>query len=125
MRLESLESIDPGTRLGGSVYAKSGRLLLRQGVALTPPYISCLREMGIPAIYIHDDDTADITVPNPVAPESRARVQATLADAFETVSRGTQSLRQDFRSLATDHIKSDRFAKAVSSVASEAGVRRL
>lgn len=59
--------IRPGQTLAKSVLNKSGTVMLEAGTRLTPHYISRLKEMGVPDVYIRDDE--------PPAPSTEKRIR--------------------------------------------------
>src|SRR4028119_857937 len=71
MRLVGINDVVVGTRVGEPIYDNFGRLLLAHGVEITSTYLTQLRGMGLPALYIHDDDTSDIELPYPTRPAAR------------------------------------------------------
>src|SRR4051812_25347373 len=100
MRLVNIDSVTPDMTLGESIHGTAGQILLHRGVTLTHHYISHLRSIGYPAIYIDDDDTSDIAVAHPVSPETRSKVLRNLTEAFGAVARATDSFRASSKSVA-------------------------
>jgi HD-GYP domain-containing protein (c-di-GMP phosphodiesterase class II) len=125
MRLTNIHSVTTGMKLGEPIFGPAGQVLLQRGVCLSGKYITSLREMGFPAVYIDDGETSDIAVPHAIAPETRARVLRNLAEAFDSVSNATDSFRASSRHTAMEHLQSERFAKAVATVARDGGFDRL
>ncbi len=125
MRLVNIDSIEPGTRLGEPIHGTNGQLLLQRGFALNNHYVCLLRQMGYPALYVLDDDTSDIAVPQPVSTQTRMKVLGQLNSAFATISKRTEGFRESSRSLARTHLKSERFAVPLRSLAIDAGIDRL
>jgi HD-GYP domain-containing protein (c-di-GMP phosphodiesterase class II) len=115
MRLVNVNLIERGMRLGEPVFAPSGQMLLAKGVELTERYVERLRSIGVPAVYIHDPDTADVEVPYPIPPESRARLLNNLTRAFDQVARSAEILRQTSAALVREEISSERFAGTLTS----------
>lgn len=125
MRLVNIDNVSPGMRLGESIHGLNAQVLLRRGVWLSKAYLASLREMGLPALYIDDDDTSDIAIPQTLTPETRCKVLKNLTQAFQAVNHQTKSFRDSSMSVAMEHLKSDRFAKAVSIVANDPGFANL
>src|SRR5206468_4361093 len=129
MRLSRIENVTPGERLGESLYGADGRLLLAEGVALTASYLRAIRDLGIPAIYLRDADTADVKVPHAISPVARARIAVNLADAFRTVSQSMQRFCPAIDSQRAgevhQHLRSQRFGDVVKAVADSGSVPRL
>jgi HD-GYP domain-containing protein (c-di-GMP phosphodiesterase class II) len=112
--LISTEQLTPGMTLGEAVVGARGRTLLGRGVAVTARYVELLRELGIPAVYVHDPDTADVRPPCPVPQETRVRVLGNLTRAFEQVSRAGEQMRRVPLEVLRDHLADDKFANAVA-----------
>jgi HD-GYP domain-containing protein (c-di-GMP phosphodiesterase class II) len=113
MRIVNLEHLTVGMKLAQPLFGRRGRLLLAKGLALTPRYMELLHKMGVPAIYIMDDDTSDIASPDPVAPELRARTLSNLSQAFEQVAQAGERLRQVPPELLREHLAEDKFTKTL------------
>ena len=86
MRIKRVEDLTPGDRLGQPIYGNSGTLLLAPGVSLKPSYISDLRTRGVQAIYVEDDDVADVAPPRAVGDKVRQQVTASMREAFTGVA---------------------------------------
>jgi HD-GYP domain-containing protein (c-di-GMP phosphodiesterase class II) len=115
MRLVNLDQLTVGTRLAQPLFGKRGRLLLAKGVALTHRYLTLLHHIGLPAVYVLDDDTSDIDSPDPIAPETRAKTLSNLADAFEQVAKAGETLRQVPPELLRKHLEEDKFVKTLAA----------
>ena len=113
MRLVNLDQLTVGTRLAQPLFGKKGRLLLAKGVALTHRYLTLLRHIGLPAVYVLDDDTTDIESPDPIHPETRAKALSNLSDAFEQVAKAGETLRQVPAELLRKHLEEDKFVKTL------------
>src|SRR4051812_1783210 len=113
MRLINLDHLTVGMKLAQPLFGKRGRLLLAQGVSLTHRYLTLLHQIGLPAIYIHDDDTSDIASPDPINPELRAKTLCNLSDAFDQVARAGETLRQVPPELLRQHLEEDKFVKTL------------
>lgn len=82
------ENLKPGMRLARSVRAGDGKILLSEGIALTPQFIVSLWRRGVPAVYIRDERVADVEVVEVVSLETRSQVAAQLRQATERVKAG-------------------------------------
>ncbi|MDR3589680.1 MAG: HD-GYP domain-containing protein [Negativicutes bacterium] len=71
MRRILLENVAAGMKLARPLYSAEGKILLNAGLDLKERYIERLRELDITYIYIEDDLTADIDVPDVVSEKSR------------------------------------------------------
>jgi len=61
----------PGLKIGRPVYDSQGRILLNQGVTLTQRYISRLKLLGIPAVYIDDGFFPDFQIDDVISEQTR------------------------------------------------------
>ena len=77
MRRILLENIIPGMKLGRPLYSADGRILLNAGLELLDRYIARLRQLDITYIYVEDDLTSDIDIPDVVS--EKARVEAVVS----------------------------------------------
>jgi len=125
MRLLPLDRIEPGATLGQTIYSPTGQPLLLHGVELTSEFIQKLHERRLPALYIQDPDTADIPVPESISPELRARAMGNLTQAFESVSRDPEKLREAYVAIAASDMGSKRFSDAIQAVADGEGLYRM
>src|SRR5918993_468181 len=116
MRLININFIERGMRLGEPVFGPTGQMLLAKGVELTARYLERLRSIGVPAVYIQDADTSDVTVPCPITPEARARILNNLTRAFDQVTRSSDVIREASAALLRKEITSERFASAITSL---------
>lgn len=71
MRLLSIGQIRPGMKLGKRIYNEEGLTLLAEGAELTVSIIRRLERLGIDILYIRDEVTDDIVLPEMVADETR------------------------------------------------------
>ncbi len=71
MRIISLNEAAPGMVVARTLYSPNGNVLLSAGIRLTPGYITRLGEMGVLAIYVHDDNLQDVVVEDVVSEKTR------------------------------------------------------
>lgn len=71
MRQVGVDSLKIGDILGKTIYSSKGRILLNQGIKLTPRFISKLREMGISIVYIEDERFSDVVIEDVISEENR------------------------------------------------------
>ncbi|MBT4484867.1 MAG: HD-GYP domain-containing protein [Candidatus Latescibacteria bacterium] len=63
----SIDTVEAGMRVGKAIYEEDGRLLAGKGLILNDYYIESLKKRGASQIYIHDEDTDDIVIPDNVS----------------------------------------------------------
>ncbi|MTI81430.1 MAG: HD-GYP domain-containing protein [Firmicutes bacterium] len=71
MRKLRMDQIKPGMKLARSVYSSSRQVLLNSGVILNERYIKKLKELSVPALYIHDVLTPELEVDDVITDETR------------------------------------------------------
>ena len=84
MRYIKLENCIPGSVLAKHVYGDNGALLLRFGVVVTQKHINALFEVGYPGIYIHDNASSGIEVPEVIDSKTRNAANAAVKGLFST-----------------------------------------
>ena len=80
MRFIAFERITPGMVLGRAVRDYKNRLLLNEGVVLTPELITRLEGLGYPGFYVHDELSKDIEINEAISQELRNRATAAVRD---------------------------------------------
>lgn len=88
MRLITITKCQPGMRLGKPIFNQDGVILLAKHAELTAPIISRLSKLGIVSIYIDDNRTNDIMVPELVSQETRLRAIREIRDQFRKLMDG-------------------------------------
>ena len=73
MRLIRLDNLQEGMEAGSDLYDEHNRLMLRRGATIRSTYMSRFRDMGLPALYVQDSDTADIQVPQVIPRRTGSR----------------------------------------------------
>ena len=94
MRLITLDNLQEGEQVGQDIRDEHDRLLLRRGTAIKGAYINRLKQMGMPALYVMDEDTADITIPDVIAPAARSRAINNLTQTFDAVEKSIEGYTQ-------------------------------
>lgn len=88
MRRILLDNITSGMKLAKPLYTADGKILLNAGLEMKERYIERLRDLDVTYIYIEDELTADIDVPDVVSDQSRLEAVATAKQIMETVKTG-------------------------------------
>ncbi|MFD2170249.1 HD-GYP domain-containing protein [Tumebacillus lipolyticus] len=71
MRLASLQTITPETRLAQPLFDEKGLVLLAKGVPLSDALIKRLLGLGITSVFIEDRRTEDVVVEDVISPQTR------------------------------------------------------
>jgi HD-GYP domain-containing protein (c-di-GMP phosphodiesterase class II) len=86
MRLENLNSCQPGTKLGKSIYNENGKVLLSEGTELTDRLIEKLQKYNITTIYIEDEASEGIEIVDSIPEELLITAGKEIRDGFKTIS---------------------------------------
>ena len=85
MKLISLDSLEPGKKLGRPIYNEKGTLLLGSGVAVSARYIRRLKEMGYSSVYIHEKGYEDIEVSDVISDKTRNEAVMAISETFQQI----------------------------------------
>lgn len=82
MRLVETASVQPGTILAKSIYNEKGQVLLNEGVELKDKLIERLLLLGVPYLYIKDENTEDIVYKSSISDKLRNESIRTIESTF-------------------------------------------
>lgn len=83
MRAMTLDHISPPLKLGRTLYAGDGRVLLHRGTELSDEYVEHLRELGFEALYVDDPrDPSQVLPADLVSEQTRAEAMGAVKEAF-------------------------------------------
>lgn len=88
MRRILLENIKTGMKIAKPIYSADGRILLNAGLELRERYIGRLRELDVTYIYVEDELTADVDVPDVVSEKARVDAVSTAKVMMDKVKVG-------------------------------------
>jgi len=88
MRRILLDNVASGMKLARPLYSAEGKILLNAGLDLKERYIERLRELDITYVYIEDELTSDIDVPDVVSEKSRLEAITTAKSIMEDLKLG-------------------------------------
>ena len=111
--------------VGQDIYDEHNRLLLGRGATVRGPYIARLRKMGLPALYVQNDDTKDIVAVDVIAPAARTRAITNLTQTFNAVSQSVDGLRATSLKEAHEQVRSKRFMDTFKSSTKKEGLGQL
>ncbi|AIQ63339.1 histidine kinase [Paenibacillus stellifer] len=89
MRLVPINRLQEGMKLGKKIYNDEGLVLLADGVELTASLISRLSAMDIGYVYIHDELTDDIEIPEMLHDETRNQALKAIRSQFQDMSNSS------------------------------------
>ncbi len=119
MRLINLDNLEEGMEVGQDIYDEHNRPLLGLGASVRGPYISRLRKMGLPALYIQNDDTRDIVALDVIDPAARSRAITSLTQTFNAVTQSVDGLRASSLKEAHELVRAKRFRDTFKSASGE------
>lgn len=89
MRKISVLSLQPGMKVGRTIFSSVGEIFLKEGIILTSPYIKKLIKTGIPYIYIDDGLLSDLIIDDMISIETRtAAIQQVKQILLQTKESG-------------------------------------
>jgi HD-GYP domain-containing protein (c-di-GMP phosphodiesterase class II) len=74
MRVMLIEKVTPGMIIERAVMGRAGEVLLSRGMPLDQKYIDRIKDMGIPAIYIRDENIGHIEYDEVVSDQTKTEV---------------------------------------------------
>lgn len=92
MRLVTIDSLQPGMKLGKPIYNEKGQTLLNEQIVLYQPIINRLLELGIKYVYVLDGLTNDVKVNDPIPAEVARKAQLTILNTFRDIQTGKSPL---------------------------------
>lgn len=125
MRLINLDSLEEGMEVGQDIYDEHNRLLLGRGATVRGPYITRLRKMGLPALYVQNDDTKDIVAVDVIPPAARSRAISNLTQTFNAVTQSVDGLRATSLKEAHEQVRSKRFMDTLKSTSKDGGLEQI
>lgn len=94
MRLVSLRHVQPGMKLGRTVFTEDGKVLLGVGMLLTERLIGGLERSGIDSVYIDDPRTADIVVEEVIRPQTRQVAVEAIEKTIKQITNSNKLARK-------------------------------
>jgi HD-GYP domain-containing protein (c-di-GMP phosphodiesterase class II) len=82
MHIVATHLLQPGAKLGKSIYRSNGSVLLAEGKELTAAMIHRLQSLGVTQVYVKDPRTDDILIEDVVSDETRTRAVKVVYDTF-------------------------------------------
>ena len=98
MRVVALSDKLVGESLAMPVHGDGGRLMLAQGMKLTPALITALRSRGYTRVAVEDSLMEDVVIDESIREETRRMTIAAMDTATKNILRGT---RGDLNRLET------------------------
>ncbi len=125
MRLINIDNLKEGMQIGQDLYDEYNRLLLSRGATLRGTYVTRLKQMGLPALYVQEADTSDISVPEMIPPAARAKAIRNQTNTFQAVSQSLEGMRQLSLDEAHQHVHSKRFIDTFKSTTNNQGIEQI
>ncbi|MCX7843513.1 MAG: HD domain-containing protein [Clostridia bacterium] len=86
MRRIHLDNILPGMKLGKTIFTSEGKVLLAAGIELRNNYIDKLRNNGIFEIFIEDDISYHVDIPDVICEKTRLQAKIIVKKLMESSS---------------------------------------
>lgn len=83
-------------KLGRTIFADDGRVLLQRGTTLTGAYLETLRRYGYEVIYVHDPAVPTVDLREPISDRTRSEAIGSVREAFRTFRTPNRKLDQDW-----------------------------
>ncbi|AWB43344.1 metal-dependent phosphohydrolase [Paenibacillus sp. CAA11] len=90
MKYVVMEDVEPGQKLGKTVYSANGTVLLSAGVQLTVYMINTLNRIGVTNLYIEDELFADVEIPELLSEQTKRAVYREMNQAMQAVRSGKE-----------------------------------
>ncbi len=90
MKYVSLDSVEPGQRLGKTIYTSNGNILLAAGVQLTVYMISTLNRIGVTMLYVEDENYEDVETEDMLSDATKRALIGEMHDTFEAMRSGKE-----------------------------------
>jgi HD-GYP domain-containing protein (c-di-GMP phosphodiesterase class II) len=87
MRIVSLDHLKENEVLGKPIYDEAGRILLAEGVHLTPFYINRLKTLGVHFVYINDDLSKGVEIEENISEKTRQMSKHTVKEMVDKYIR--------------------------------------
>ncbi len=121
MRLVSIEMLTPDMKIARAVY-QQGALILPVGRSNVTRYIPNLRNMGIEYVYVQDDKSEDIEIPDAIAEHTRTNckqiLQNTIQQFAKTDRLELEALEQCVDEVIADILKNPDVQVSLNDIAS-------
>ncbi|MDR3563828.1 MAG: HD-GYP domain-containing protein [Negativicutes bacterium] len=88
MRRILLDNVSAGMKLARPLYSADGKILLNAGLDLKERYIDRLRELDLTYVYVEDELTADIDIPDVVSEKARLEAVTSARTIMEGLKVG-------------------------------------
>ncbi len=121
MRLVSIDMLKPDMKIARAVY-NQGALILPEGRTNVSRYINNLRNMGIEYVYVEDDKSEGIEIPDAIAERTRTSCKLSLQNAIQQFSitdkLETKGLEDCVGSVISDILKTRDVQVSLNDIAS-------
>jgi putative nucleotidyltransferase with HDIG domain len=94
MRFVSLRQVQPGMKLGRTVFTEDGKVLLGSGMVLTERLIAGLQRSGIDSVYIDDPRTQDIVAEEIIRPQTRQVAVEAIEKTIKQITNSNKLARK-------------------------------
>ena len=121
MRLVSIDMLKPEMKIARAVY-QQGALILPVGRKNVDRYVNSLRNMGIEYVYVEDDKSEGIKIPDAIAERTRTHCKQVLQDTIQQFSitdkLETKGLEECVNKVITEIMKNPDVQVSLNDIAS-------
>jgi HD-GYP domain-containing protein (c-di-GMP phosphodiesterase class II) len=96
VRLLRIEYVKTDMKLGRTIFAEDGRILLQRGTTLTGAYLDTLKRYGYEVIYVTDPTVPAVELREPISERTRSEAIGSVREAFRTFRTPNRKLDQDW-----------------------------
>ncbi len=105
VRAMPIDKVRAGMQVSRAIYGASGETLLAAGITLTPRYIQRLQELGVLALYIHDEEVGDLEINDVVSEKTRLQALKITKEAMDNLKLSPALELSKVKSVVDDIIE--------------------
>ena len=110
MRVIPVDKVKPGMVVERAIIGSTGEILLNKGMKIDAQYIRRLKDIGVPAIYVRDENIGKVEYDEVVSDRTRLEAQRVTRDVLTNLR-----LRSDFDIRRVNKVVDDLISELVAS----------
>ncbi|TYQ16665.1 UNVERIFIED_CONTAM: HD-GYP domain-containing protein (c-di-GMP phosphodiesterase class II) [Acetivibrio alkalicellulosi] len=87
MRIVDVSKLKGNEILGKQIFDDTGRVLLNEGIKLTPFYIERLKSLGVISIYVDDEISKEVVIEESISEKTRQKSKIAVKDMIDKYCR--------------------------------------
>jgi putative nucleotidyltransferase with HDIG domain len=104
MRRVAIGLVKSGDKLAKTVYGADGTVLLSAGMELKERYVKRLQDFGIPAVYIEDNISEGVVIPDLLQETTRVQSIKFIKDSFKSIQINSKINVEQLKKVVDDII---------------------